>query len=105
MTRVKGHLPSQTITLDPDQLERRGLTLRAVGWLILIFTVMIDSVFIFVGLRDGSLLWLYLTIGQGIVALALIGAGIYEERRAVELMGHVPAGHVEAGETEPRRVA
>ncbi|MGI9103827.1 MAG: hypothetical protein ACR2IF_15410 [Terriglobales bacterium] len=102
MGRVEEHLAHESQPLSPEAREHLGLTLRAVGWLLLIFTVMIDSVFVFVGLRDGSLLWLYLTVAQSVMALGLIAAGIYEERRAVLAKGHEPLTHVDAGEVERR---
>ncbi len=105
MGRVEEHLAHSQSPLSPEEREHLGLTLRAVGWLLLIFTVMIDSVFIFVGFRDGSLMWLYLTVIQSAIALALIGAGIYEERKAVLEKGRQPVAHIQAGEVEHPRAA
>ena len=82
--------------VEPEELEQRALTLRTVGWLLLIFDVAIIAVFIFVGLRSGSLLWLYWLVIQGIVGLGLVAAGRYQESVASERTGEAAAPKVQA---------
>lgn len=90
---------SKSAAVEPEELEQRALTLRTVGWMLLIFDVAIIAVFIFVGLRSGSLLWLYWTAIQGVVGIALVGAGMYQESVAGELTGKTAEPHTEAGDT------
>src|SRR5512146_2241001 len=55
----------------PEELEYRALTMQAIGALLLAF----DAIpAVFVGLRDGSLLWLYWTAIEGLIGMALVAA-------------------------------
>jgi hypothetical protein len=67
--------------------------------MLLIFDVAIIALFIFVGLRTGSLLWLYWTLIQGLLGMVLVGAGMYQESVAAELTGKQASPHSEAGDT------
>lgn len=90
-------MPQSERKLEPEELEQRALTLRTLGWMLLVFDVAIIAVFIFVGLRSGSLLWLYWTVIQGALGIALVGAGMYQDSVASELTGEET--HTEAGDT------
>lgn len=89
----------KSAAVEPEGLEQRALTLRTLGWMLLIFDVSIIAVFIFVGFRSGSLLWLYWSVIQGVVGTALVGAGMYQESVAGELSGEQAEPHTEAGDS------
>ena|SRR5689334_13468301 len=72
--------------VEPEDLEHRALTLRAVGWQLLMFDAVI-VVFVFVGFRTGSLLWLDWTVMEGIIGLGLIAIGTYWESVAGHKFG------------------
>jgi hypothetical protein len=93
-------MPKSGPRVEPDELEQRALTLRTIGWMLLIFDVSIITVFVFVGFRSGSWLWLYWTVIQGAVGMGLVAAGMYQESVASELTGEEAEPHTEAGDTE-----
>jgi hypothetical protein len=91
--------------LAVEELEHRALTLQAIGWLLLAFDGIV-AVFVFVGIRDGSLLWLYWTVIEGILGLGLVAAGVRLGDRAADAMGHTGEPHLHAGgEVEHREAA
>lgn len=103
MGRVREEVERKRVT--PEELEYRALTLRAVGWLLLAFDGII-AVFVFVGIRDGSLLWLYWTVIEGILGLGLVAAGLRQGERAADAMGHTLEPHQHAtGDADHHRAA
>ena len=87
----------------PEELEYRALTMQAIGALLLAF----DAIpAVFVGLRDGSLLWLYWTAIEGLIGMALVAAGRRMSERAPDLMAHTSGPHLHAGgEVDHRKAA
>jgi hypothetical protein len=58
-----------------NRYQRAALVLRTLGWLSIVWGAMI-SIYIWMGERAGSLLWLWWTIGQfvaGAILLAIAG--------------------------------
>ncbi len=90
---------SERKAVEPGELEQKALTWRTVGWTLLIFDATIISLFIFVGFRSGSMLWLYWAVIQAVVGMAFVGAGMYKESVAAELTGQLAEPHTEAGDT------
>lgn len=91
--------------LTPDELEHRGATLQALGALLLVFNA-IPAVFVFVGIRTGSYLWLYWTAIEGLVGMGLIAAGKYRIEHGTIEMARRIQGHLEAtGEAEDTEAA
>jgi protein-S-isoprenylcysteine O-methyltransferase Ste14 len=91
--------------LSAEELEQRALALRAVGWLLLAVGGIV-AVFVFVGFRIGSLLWLYWTAIEGIAGMGLIAAGMRLEEMASRKMGGSVTPHLDArGEVEHREAA
>ena len=77
-----------------EDLQREALTWKALGALLLVFDA-IPAVFIFVGLRTGSLLWLYWAAIEGLIGVALVGFGMHRDQQASLAMGSVQP-HLEA---------
>jgi hypothetical protein len=91
--------------LSPEDLEQRALTLRTIGWLLLVFDAII-AVFVFVGIRDGSLLWFYWTVIEGIFGAGFILAGLHRQENADQELAHMSAHHEHgAGEPEQPKAA
>lgn len=68
--------------MDAVQSELRlGLILDVAGWTLLSFLGIIVC-FIWTGLRAGSYFWLYWTIIEGAVGMALLMAGKYYKTKA-----------------------
>jgi protein-S-isoprenylcysteine O-methyltransferase Ste14 len=88
----------------PDELEHRALTLQAIGWLLLAFDGIV-AVFVFVGIRTGSWLWLYWTVIEGVLGIGLIAAGLRLEQIGSVAMGHSVKPHLHAGEDAEHREA
>ncbi len=87
------------------ELEERALALRTLGWLLLVFTGSITVLWIWVGLRDGSDLWLILAATQGVVGLGLVAGGVALESRAIGMAGKEAEPHAAAGTAEERKAA
>ena len=65
-----------------NKYNRAALVLRTLGWLSIVWGCMI-SIWIWTGLKAGSGLWLYWTIGQFVFgAICLVTAGRLQERAA-----------------------
>ncbi len=60
---------------------RLGMVLEVTGWVLLAF-VAIPAFFVWTGWRVGSLFWVYWTVIEGVIGLALTGAGQYYKSRA-----------------------
>ena len=59
----------------------RGLMLQVAGWTLLTFLGVI-VIFIWTGLRAGSYFWLYWTLIQSVIGLALVMAGNHNKEKA-----------------------
>lgn len=79
-----------------NRYQRAALVLRTVGWLSIVWGLMI-SIYIWMGERAGSQLWLWWTIGQ--IVFGAICLGI-----ASRLQAH-SAGHPEIEDEIPKRAA
>ena len=91
--------------LSPDELEQRALVMRALGWLLLAVDGIV-AVFVFVGIRTGSLLWLYWTAIEGVAGMGFIVAGLRLEQTASRDRGHMVEAHLHAAaDAEERKVA
>ena len=103
MGRVEENLGKRQLT--PDELELRGLAMQSVGVLLLVCDA-IPAVFVFVGIRDGSLMWLYWTAIEGLIGIGLVAAGVRLKEHANDLLAHVAGPHLHAtGEAEHRDAA
>ncbi len=102
MGRVEHNIGKKALT--PEDMEYRALTLRTLGWLLLVFDGII-GVFVFVGIRDGSLLWFYWTVIEGVVGAALVLAGLRREENANRALAHSVMPHLEATEDVEHRNA
>ncbi len=103
MGRIEGNVGDRR--LSPEEQECRALTLRAIGWLLLVFDGIV-AVFVFVGIRSGSWLWLYWTALEGLAGVAFIFAGLRIEQNASAAAGHVVTPHLEAKQdVEPHKAA
>lgn len=79
--------------------EHIGLVLRSLGWLLLVFD-MIPAVFVLVGLRDGSCMWLWWAAIEGGAGMMLVIAGNYFKQYAASL---VVCDEPDFYEMDPRR--
>ena len=102
MDRVEEKASAEQPTVE--ELEYRAQALLSLGWLLLIFDAIV-AVFIFVGIRDGSWLWLYWTLIEGAYGLGLVAAGTRTEQLAVDALGHTAAHLHVGGEVEQREAA
>ncbi len=71
-----------------EDLQREALTWKSLGALLLVFDS-IPAVFIFVGFRTGSLLWLYWTAIEGLIGVVMVGMGMHRDQQASLAMGKV----------------
>ncbi len=94
--------PEYVPPLDPHEV---GLTMRVVGWILLVFDALFIVLFAPASLRDGSVLFVAWAIGQALVALALIGAGMKKEKVTAEIEGSILAVPPVYRPEEPRRAA
>ncbi len=91
MARVEEAIEQNT----PEELQREAITWKALGVLLLVFDA-IPAVFIFVGIRTGSLLWLYWTAIEGLIGLVMVGIGMRRDHQASLAMGKSVPAHLEA---------
>jgi hypothetical protein len=66
--------------------QRLGSVLVTVGW-VLIAMDCILAVWIWVGLRSGSEMWLWWAIGEGILGFALIFIGRHKRQAGAQVIG------------------
>jgi hypothetical protein len=71
---MRQFIDEQRAVDDAIRQDHTGLVLKTVGGVLLGFCGII-CVFIFVGLRVGSLFWLWMNLGLGALGFALVGAG------------------------------
>ena len=83
------------------QGEHIGLVLRSLGWQLLIFD-MIPVVFVWVGLRSGSWMWLWWALIEGMVGSLLVIAGNYYKEYAAAQVGRGEPDVYHSGDREPR---
>lgn len=73
--------------ITPADYAEQALAMRTVGWLLLIHDVLVNGLFVFQGLRDGSLVWLLWTLSQGFLGLLLVGMGVSRRTKATLAQG------------------
>ncbi len=69
---------------EMDGVQRKlrlGMLLEVTGWVLLAFLA-IPVIFVWTGWRAGSLFWLYWTVIETVLGLALTMAGKYYKNRA-----------------------
>ena len=71
--------------VEPVDYHESALTLRMIGWTLLVFDAFLIGIFTFVSLRDGSLVWPIWAIVQALVGAALIGIGAARDEKATIL--------------------
>ena len=71
--------------LEPVDYHESALTLRMIGWTLLVFDAFLIGIFTFVSLRDGSLVWPIWAIVQALVGVVLIGIGVRRDEKATIL--------------------
>jgi len=96
---------SERKLVDIEELEQRALTLRTIGWLLLISAGTITALWIFVGFRTGSYLWFFWTVIQGAAGMGLVVTGMAQESRASEMAGEAAEPRVTAGEVDEEKAA
>jgi hypothetical protein len=91
-----------------EEYEERGKSLFVLGWVVGCMGG-ITGVWIWVGWRAGSDLWLWYTLGLGLVGAMLAGRGTWLRARSAALFagisGKMLEGPVSRPETEERRAA
>ena len=102
MDRVKEEVFQGHPTVE--ELEYRAQALLSLGWLLLVFDAIV-AVFIFIGIRDGSWLWLYWTLIEGAFGIGFVAAGMRTEQLAVDALGHAAAHLHASGDVEHREAA
>ncbi len=80
--------PEYVPPLDPHE---KGLVMRTVGWTLLVFDALFIVLFAPASLRDGSVLFVVWSVGQALVAFALIFAGIRKEEITARVEGDIVA--------------
>jgi len=78
-----------------EELQFEALTWKSLGALLLVFDA-IPAVFVFVGIRSGSLLWLYWTAIEGLIGLVMVGIGMRRDQQASLATGKSLQPHLEA---------
>jgi hypothetical protein len=71
----------EKIVVRPD-MECQGSSLRVLGWMLLAFDLII-AVYVLIGLREGSTLWLWWTLAEGGLGLLLVGIGSHLRTRSM----------------------
>lgn len=79
--------PEPFYVLEPVDYHESALTLRTVGWTLIVFDVMFVGIFAAQGLRDGSYLFPVWAMVQGLVGLFLVGAGVLRDEKATVMEG------------------
>ena len=72
------------------QMERAGLALKTVGWLLLGCDFIL-LVFVWVSLRSGSLFWLIWVLAEAFLGLLLIRIGIAKRTHSSRKVGRPAA--------------
>jgi hypothetical protein len=66
-----------------DKYQRAALVLRVLAWTCIVWAAMI-SIWIWMGLRAGSDLWLWSTVGLFVGGLICLGVAAYLQSRAAK---------------------
>jgi hypothetical protein len=91
--------------LDREETyEKRALTLRTIGGILFIEAFIVCQ-WIWMGLRAGSVLWFWATIGLVILGMICFGAAEHEHRKAIEVLSEEIHEEPIAYETEHRPAA
>ncbi len=77
---MREHEQTYTVMDKVDELGRRALVLRTLGWMLLVFDGIV-AVWIWMGLKSGSALWLWWTVLEGIAGVLLLGMASYYKTR------------------------
>jgi hypothetical protein len=80
--------PEYVPPLDPQEA---GLTMRTIGWTLLVVDVMVIALFAPADLGVGHFLWPTWMVLQGIAGLAFVAAGVRKEEQATVIEGRVIA--------------
>ncbi len=75
--------------LPPLESREAGLTMRTVGWLLLVFDALFIMLFAPASLRDGSKLWVVWAVVQGLAGLVLVVLGGEKEERTEVIEGSI----------------
>ena len=94
--------PEYVPPLEPQEL---GLTLRVIGWILLVFDALFIALFAPASLRDGSVVWVIWAVVQALAALALIAVGAKKEEITAAEEGSILAAAPVYRPEEPRRAA
>jgi hypothetical protein len=90
----------------PLERQEAGLTMRVIGWTLLVFDALFIALFAPAGLRDGSVLWPVWAVVQALVGFVLATAGAKMEDVTGPMAGSiVPMPPVYRPDEEPRRAA
>jgi UDP-N-acetylmuramyl pentapeptide phosphotransferase/UDP-N-acetylglucosamine-1-phosphate transferase len=87
-----------------EKYEKRALTLRTLGGIFFIEAFIVCP-WIWMGLKSGSALWLWATIGLGLLGMICFGAAEHEHRKAIEVVSKEIIEAPIANETERPRAA
>jgi hypothetical protein len=68
--------------------EELGLTFKTIGGVLLVFDCLV-SVYIPIGLRDGSHFWVVWAVVQAMIGLAFVAYGLWLEHQATSRVGSV----------------
>ena len=77
--------PEQLEVVNLEDYREWALTMRTIGWMLLVVDVMVIGLFASQGLRDGSLLFPVWAMAQGLVGMALVAAGVRKHEIATAL--------------------
>lgn len=95
---------SRTLLDLEEKYEMRALVLRTIGGILFIEAFIVCQ-WIWMGWRAGSALWLWATIGLGLLGMICFGAAEREHRKAIEVVSQEIAEPAIEYDTEHRRAA
>ena len=73
--------------VPPLDAQEAGLTMRTIGWMLLVVDVMVIGLFAPADLGVGHFLWPTWMVLQGIAGLAIVAAGVKKEEQATRIEG------------------
>ena len=91
--------------VPPLEKHEAGLTMRVVGWLLLVFDAMFIVLFAPGSLRDGSLLFPIWAVVQALVGVVLVAEGNKKESATEVIPGSIVALPPRYTPEEPGKVA
>ncbi len=91
--------------VPPLEKHEAGLTIRVVGWLLLVFDALFIVLFAPGSLRDGSLLFPVWAVVQALVGLVLVAEGNKKESASEVIPGSIIALPPRYRPEEPKRAA